>query len=142
MGLSVNVQIPKELENISDELLRRRRKFFDQFAKEVAEQARKNVKSQGRLAQSISGRATGDDEAIVEATAPYARAQEYGAYITPRGRATKSGRPPMLRFTVGGRTVYARAVRIPAKGYMKKAVSKRRSIADRVFKDVFGQLGG
>lgn len=56
-------------------------------------------------------------QATIEAGVDYAKFVHDGTpeyTIRPKPRRTRTGRPPMLKFQVGGRTVYAREVVHPA----------------------------
>lgn len=54
----------------------------------------------------------------IGSTRPYAKAQEKGAYIRPRrGRSTRSGRPPAVKYHDGR---IRRWGRLPAQRYLEK----------------------
>lgn len=54
-------------------------------------------------------------------------------WIYPKARRTRTGRPPMLRFQVGGETVFARAVNHPG--------TKPNPFLDRALREVAAARG-
>ena len=61
----------------------------------------------------------------IGSTKPYAKAQEKGAYITPKARSTRTGRPPAIRFRDGR---IRRWSRLPAQRYLAKTGKRWGSI--------------
>lgn len=74
------------------------------------------------FSSGITAEATGETTAQVVARHPGAAVHEFGATITPK-------QARFLRFEVAGEEVFARAVRIPARPYMRPAVDQTQDEA-------------
>lgn len=78
----------------------------------------------------------------------YARAVDRGAYMRPRQRQTRTGRPPVLRFTIGGKVFFRAQTRIPSKDprgrrstrFFERSLRGRVRVFEEVWQDVYGDL--
>lgn len=85
------------------------------------------------LRDSISHEADGGD-AIVKANWKYAAVHQRGATIVPKNRKA-------LVFNLGGRTVFAGAVRIPARPFIGMSPANEQEIVEEL-NAMFAELGG
>jgi hypothetical protein len=123
-------------------------RMLEEGCQRLAGEVRSAVRSRsGRLAASWTGRALSSTHGVVETVGVrYARASVRGNYITPKSKR-------VLRFTVGGRVVFARFVRYAAGSYIgrrgdrrntyvTRAMRRRNRVMAEVFQKHFDNLGG
>lgn len=78
----------------------------------------------------------------------YARAVDRGAFMVPKQRQTRTGRPPALRFTIGGKVFFRYQTRIPTKDprsrrstrFFERAIRNRTQVFELIWSDVYGNL--
>ena len=81
----------------------------------------------------FKGEALDSNTVRIYSVHPGAKALDQGAYIKAKGKR--------LKFEIGGRLIFMRAVRLPARKYTKKGLRKRNSIVQTEFERAFGHLG-
>lgn len=141
-AIGVNVEVSPRLRKLGSEITRRSDRLYETAAKGMAQEVARRAPggAAGRIGRSFFAR----DDMVISAH-PGARALDVGAYITPKGlnklSATDLRRQRRrLRFEVDGRTVFVPSVRLPGRHYVRQALRKRRSIVDRAFDEVYGDL--
>lgn len=142
-AIGVSVKVPPEVRRLGSEIARREPRLYAEAARGMAAEVARRAPggAGGRVGRSFFAR-----DNMVISSHPGARALDVGAYITPKGlrklgAAELRRQPRRLRFQVDGRTVFATSVRIPAKHYVRQALRRRRSIINRAFETVYGDLG-
>jgi hypothetical protein len=132
---TVGVEI-KGLERLAREPVMdagKERLFLDRGVKQLA----KNVAAvapggpDGSVGRSIYGYAFSDTRGVVGSQHPGARALDRGAFITGH-----NGR--VLRFEIGGETVFARYARIRARHYFNKGLKDAGQVLQAEFSRTFG----
>lgn len=134
---TVNVEGLEKLGRLPGQLTDAQHDFLSDLADELAEEVAKKAPGgpSGSIGRSVFGQVIVPDKvARVASRHPGARAQELGAYIVNR----RSGRP--IRFSVSGKTVFARFARIPATRFMRKGLRGRSRLAQSTFARHFGEL--
>lgn len=136
-GLERAEQIPARLKEAKNEWRRRIRSDVPPTMASVTPKG-----STGRLARGWRASARVGGDVRVANTVVYARARNNGAYIVPKGLAAVGGRTAghALRFSVGGRVVYAKWVRQRGTHFMEKGVEASRPVIERAFTSAFGNL--
>lgn len=132
---SVSVSGLSKLENIPGGLDKAQRQFLDEAADKIADAVGKAApRKSGKLARSWKAHTISSTRAVVQSDSPYAKSQDRGAYIRPKG----SGK--FLRFSAGGQDRFARAIRLPATNYTKKGLRKRGPIIRETYNKHFDEL--
>lgn len=136
---SVRLEGLSEAEDIPGGIERAQRHFLERAGKRFVTSLQvATPRRRGRLARSwrydLDGGSPPDRLRLVN-DQPYAKAIDRGAFIRP-----KSGR--FLRFTVGGREVFVRSVRLPAANIGKKGLRGRGRIMQEEFVKAMDRLGG
>jgi hypothetical protein len=118
-----------ELEQLARTLVGVRGRLARELAQGLADALAEASPDDGghRLADSWKGRALSDELAVVESHHPGAKARDRGAYLVGR-----RGQPIRFR-SAGGDLVFARFVRQKPEHYTRRALAKRRVIAEAVF---------
>lgn len=133
---SVSVSGLSRLERIPGGLDRAQKRFLETAGDRLATSVRLAApKKSGDLAASIRSQTIGATRLRIHTGSPYAKAQDKGAYITPKGH-------PFLRFSGAGGQVFVRAVRLPATNFFQKGLRPRRTIINGAYTAAFGRLEG
>ncbi len=141
-NFNVDIKGLEAVENLGERLRAKQRPFLEAVAEDMRDRARKNLGARnqgGALARSIHVKVISDREALVDTNLVYARAQERGAFITP-----KRGQVLRFRATKGpnkGDLIYRSGpVRIKAKNYFLRAATSRRKVVNAAFDRVYDDL--
>lgn len=134
-ALSVTVEGLDELAVIPRLLDRAQRRLLERASSEIAEKIGEEAPggAGGSIARATRARQVSDTKAEVTVDHPGARTLERGAVIRPRNAT-------ILRFEVGGETVYARETRIPPQRFAERALRTSTRIASRAYLEAFGDL--
>lgn len=125
----------EELSRLPGWIDRGQRRFVERSGERIAEAIAERAPGGkgGSVGRATRSRTLSSTKAEIVVDHPGAKALERGAFIKPK-RHTK------LRFTVGGRTVFPRFVRLKGRGYAAKGLRARRKIVNSEYAKAFDDL--
>ena len=127
-GLDELHEIPRLLDRAQHRLLERSSR---ELGRDVAEEAPGGAG--GAIGRATRVRGFTDTRAAVSVDHPGARALEHGAVIRPRNAE-------VMRFDVGGQTVFARQTQIRPQRFFERALRTRERVASRAYSEAFDDL--
>jgi hypothetical protein len=135
-SFNVRVEGMSNLQRIPDRIDKAQHVFLSNAGKRfVGALVAATPKRTGRLARSWRYLPVGTKGLILVNDQPYAKAADRGAFI-------RAKRGKFLRFTVRGREVFVRAVRLPKHDIGKKGLRGRGRIMNEEFRKAFARVGG